>query len=158
MSLTTLQPEQQFLPKQQKSKLTLAEVIVNKKKIKTGSDHPKTFLKKKGFFSTVARWRRQMSSEEAAGFIAGTTSAARWRSFASNSTSNFEDTSPEQFYVPLAPPHPQRCPVAEWSNVSPEIISSHAWCLFCQGKDANANTFFIPPCCKKVSQWTLWRK
>lgn len=90
-----------------------------------------------------------MSAEEAAGLHRSKPNrpiAAAWcHSFASNSTSNSEDTSHERFYVPLAPPHPQRCPVSEWSNDSPEIISSHAWCVFCQEnvsgrQDANANT------------------
>lgn len=75
-------------------------------------------------------------SKVALGFTAGTKkplrSAGLQHSSASNSTSNFEITSHEQFYVPLAPPHRRFCPASEWSKVSPEIIFSHAWCVFGQ--------------------------
>lgn len=47
--MTTLQPEQQFLPKQQESKLTLAEVIANKQRV---YDRPGDAFE--GFCSTSA--------------------------------------------------------------------------------------------------------
>lgn len=51
-------------------------------------------------------------------------SASTQHSSASNRQSKFEDTSHEQFYVTLAPPHPWCCPVSYWLKMNTQIIFS----------------------------------